>query len=292
MKKISVVFFLLGILVLLSSSRSDEPDSCGDGVSRKSGGPPSCYAGEPPLLTTCQTSGCHEDFPLNTGTVQLHLYLGGADSAYIPGQFYTITVSISRPGMVRGGFQITALQDNHTSVSPGLYFLTDTVRTQVIDAFHSHSGGCPTQNKVWIEHTGNGIDQVAGDSIKWQYRWKAPSTNVGTITFYLAAVDANMDLDNTGDHVYSLTKQIPAAVGTSVEAIDDVQLSIFPNPANSFLEIQVGRPVLVSIWNVTGQEVLRQRVAQTTSIDISNFRSGIYFICDSEKKLLGKFVKQ
>src|SRR5882672_5606753 len=53
---------------------------------------------------TCHS--CHLDNPLNApgGTLEV----GGVPPAYTPGQTYPITITLSREGMKRGGFEIAA----------------------------------------------------------------------------------------------------------------------------------------------------------------------------------------
>jgi hypothetical protein len=281
---------LLAAMVLFSSSQNDEPGSCGDGVSRKSSGPPSCYAGEPPLLATCGSGGCHDDSPVNSGTAQLNLDLGGADVNYIPGQQYTITVSLSRTGLVRGGFQIIALQDNDISTSPGIITLSDPSRTQRIDAAHPHPGPCATQNKVWIEHATAGTDNVVNNSIQWQYNWLAPSSSVGSITFYVAAIDADKDLDNTNDFVHTRTQTI-STTAVGIQSITKPIVNIFPNPADKFIQVTTEQPLTICIANSLGQIIRKHHLPSAASIDVSYLEAGIYILLDENNSLLGRFVK-
>ncbi len=290
MKKLYIIFTLLIATLLFSSSSTDETDSCGDGVSRKSAGPPSCNAGEPPNFTSCGSAGCHDDSPLNSGSTQVDLNLGGADVNYTPGQQYTVTISLSRTGLVRGGFQIIALQDNDITKSPGIITLSEPSRTQRIDAAHPHPGGCATQNKVWIEHTDGGIDSVTNDTIKWQFNWLAPASDAGSITFYLATIDANKDLDNTGDQAYTLTKTISAST-VGIQNIAKPRITIFPNPANKFIQIETEEPITIYINNSLGQVIHKEHLQSSSSIDISDLETGIYFLLDENNALLTRFVK-
>lgn len=290
MRKIYLAFTLFAATIFFSSGITDESDSCGDG-SRKSAGPPSCYAGEPPGFTTCASGGCHDDSPLNSGIAQLNLNLGGADTNYIPGQQYTITVSLTRAGLVRGGFQIIALQDSNISTSPGIITLSEPLRTQLIDAAHPHPGPCATQSKVWVEHTAAGIDNVLNDTIQWQYNWQAPATNVGSITFYVAGIDANNDQDNTGDFTYTTSKTI-TSFPVGIQTFTKSDIRIFPNPAGGFIYIETTRPFSVSIVNMLGETLHRQKANAMQPIDVSNFNSGIYFIKNDETGETVKFIKE
>ncbi len=290
MRKLYIAFTLLAAALLFSSARTGEPQGHSTDGSRKSAGPPSCYAGELPLLATCGSAGCHDDSPLNTGTAKLNLDLGGANVTYTPNQQYTITISLSRSGLVRGGFQIVALQDNDITKSPGIITLSEPNRTQRIDAAHPHVGPCSTQNKVWIEHTDDGIDDVVNDTIQWQYNWLTPATDVGNITFYLAAIDANNDLDNTGDFVFKLSKTI-SANALSIQSISKPRITIFPNPADKFIQVETEQPVTICITNSLGQVIHKEHLQSSSSIDISDLETGIYFLLDENNALLTRFVK-
>jgi hypothetical protein len=248
---------------------------------KKSAGPPACHAGEPPLNTTCRTSGCHSDFALNSGPAILDLDLGGAESGYALGSTYTVRVSLTRPGLMRGGFQFVALTDDDISVSPGTYILTDPLRTQRIDIDNPHAhAGCDIANKVWIEHTEDGIDDVNAGTVEWEFDWEAPLADVGNITFYVAAVDANVDFDNTGDHVYATTRN-SSWIFTSVnERSGQGKIRIHPNPASDVIYIRTDQGTNavqgdhVVITDLHGKVVLTSPLAPF--VPITGLQAGKY----------------
>lgn len=284
MKKIYASVMLLCAVVLLSSL-SDR--SAGDCLTlhrqlEKSAGPPSCYAGELPQSNTCDAAGCHNDFPLNIGSAHLNLYLGGADTGYIPGQTYIISISLVRNGMIRSGFQITALQDNDITITPGTITLIDSNGTQLVNAANPHTGPCLTQNKTWVEHTIDGIDNIMNsDSSYWHFKWKAPSSNVGTITFYVASIDANKDLDCTGDTVYAVHKTISVAAGSTgiSELLTDNDFSVSPMPFLNELQVKTTSHLTYSysIIDMNGKNVLDGSVSNGASaISTESLMPGVY----------------
>ncbi|HWB64970.1 MAG TPA: choice-of-anchor V domain-containing protein [Chitinophagales bacterium] len=292
MKKISLSFLLLAVVLVFTSLTGNSGDEGCMNLhgERKSAGPPSCYAGELPQMNTCNSSGCHEDYATNSGSARLNLYLGGADWGYHNDSTYTITVSLARAGMVRGGFQIIALQDNDITTTPGLITLTDNVRTQLVDAAHPHTGPCDTQNKVWVEHTAYGIDDISGDSITWHFTWQAPSTNVGSVTFYLASVDANKDLDCTGDYVYSLSKTIQALDTTIATSINNTGnknlawLQISPNPLSGQAVAYYQLPsepkdAVFVVYDLLGRLKTTSRLSTTKGsilLNANGYANGVY----------------
>ncbi len=300
MRKIYLAFTLLFLAFIgtsLQGKNEDEGDCTLPGP-RKSAGPPSCFAGEPPNNTNCAASGCHEDFAVNSGPALLNLYPGDITNDYTPGQNYTITVSLVRTGMVRGGFQLTALSDNDASTTPGTITLTDANRTQLINAANPHSDGCPVQNKTWIEHTTFGIDDVANDSLSWQFRWQAPATYRGSITFYVAALDANKDLDNTGDHVYTLTKTI----GHNTTGIEPVaaepEILVYPNPVSNWLYLGLpnGESGVIKLYDSQNKLIRSQNVQEvsTQKISLQNLPAGVYLLQyrSTNSSVVKKIVKQ
>ncbi len=280
-------------MVVFSSlkMKKGEAGNCGslNGL-KKSAGPPSCYSGEPAGNYTCAASTCHTDFALNSGTANLNLSLGGADSGYVPNQTYTIKISLAQSGLARGGFQITAIQDNDISTTPGTITLTEPGRTQRIDSAHPHNGPCPTANKVWVEHTSTGIDDVVGDSISWKFNWQAPATDVGSITFYLAGIDANGDLENSGDYVYTLNKTIPLLTNTASEELSVKGIAIYPTVFTDQIHIDLNpnANLKYKIVNTFGETVLVGNIANGSNlIHTEALASGVYFIELEDESRLG-----
>lgn len=279
-KYITITSFLLS-LVFLSLNHAY---NSGHGVNgrRKSTGPPACHAGEPPNNMTCQTSGCHSTYQLNSGTAQLNLDLGGAENGYTSGEDYTITVTLFKTGLMRGGFQIIALQDNNDTISPGVFTIKDNIRTQRIDKNNPHAHhNCAINSKVWIEHSDGGIDDVFNDSISWEFDWQAPSNNVGSITFYVASVEANVDFDATGDYVYSKSTTISSSTGINEKGKEN-KVTVYPNPVSDFLQFDIPETALsdmensITIYNLEGKTVLKSTLTQL--LQIQHLSNGKYIV--------------
>ncbi len=250
----------------------------------KSAGPPSCHAGEPPNNTNC--TNCHNDGVVNTGSADVWLDLGGADTEYIPGKTYTISISVSKPGMRRAGFQCIALQDDNDKISPGLFTLTDESRTQLLDKNAPHSGGCFEEDRVWIEHTYAGNSSNDSGISRWSYHWKAPANGVGSITFYLAALEANNDLTESGDHVYTLKKTI-TGLPVGIREVEAKEVfNIYPTPVTDELYLTLNNTIpkelklytatgkLIRVWYPDGMQIQQQTIKLSTA----DIPSGIYLL--------------
>ncbi len=275
MKQLATLSILI-VLVIIFTSAVEKV--------QKSAGPPSCSAGEPPNNTNC--TNCHNDGIVNTGSATVNFDLGGADVDYVPGKTYTITVSVSKAGMRRAGFQCIALQDNNNKISPGTVTLTDVNRTQVLNKNISHAGGCLDEERVWIEHTYAGNSSNDSGISRWSYQWKAPSEGVGSITFYLAALEANNDLSETGDEVYTIKKTI-AGLPIGIKEVGQANsFVVYPIPAKNELNIITGKQIftelalytltgkLVKIW--TQEELPVQQ--SVTKIGTTEIPPGIYML--------------
>lgn len=222
MKRISYFLFAVITFFVLTS-----------GVT-KSTGPPGCHANEPPNNSNC--TSCHGGM-INQGTAQVDLLLNGADTAYLPGHIYTFTVSVKKAGMLAAGFEFIALQDNNNTISPGSITLTDPARTQKIDVNNPHLLGCQLNQRVWVEHTFQGIMSNAQGESAWSFQWQAPNTDVGSITFYLAALQSDFSGDETGDLVYAKSITTNAIVGIEENGVLDESTVIYFDPQQKKIQV-------------------------------------------------------
>ena len=176
--------------------------------------PPAAKAGDPPGNGTC--AECHFG-GLNTGDGSLSI---SAPAAYMPGQQYTITVTLQDPGQTRWGFELTALTSAFQMA--GSLASADTLtKTQVFFL------------KTYVSHTSNGINnqlgtsplpndgtywQLADGPASWTFRWTAPPSGTGTVTFYAAGNAANGNGTNgAGDFIYTKTATSQEAVTAVVQ---------------------------------------------------------------------------
>lgn len=284
MNKYVYIFTLFIIALILSSTVANV---------NKSSGPPSCNAGEPPNNTTCKS--CHEEYEINSGTAITTFNLGEAENGYEPGKTYTISININKSGMQRAGFQAIALQANDNKISPGIVTLTDANRTQILDKNAPHSGGCLEEERVWIEHTYNGINSTAGTS-NWQYQWKAPNTDIGAITFYISTLEANNDLNETGDYVYSTSKTINSLPVSVSSQNKNKEVKIYVSNLEQTLNIETNNfePNMIVLTDINGKIVnswaKKDIVSSNKTITLStkNIAWGIYFISLSNKNQIIK----
>ena len=181
-----------------------------------SGGPPASRTGAPafgasiPAELTCSTSGCHIGANnLNDGQATFKIT---TPASYVPGQVYTLTVSLKRgTSMPAAGFQLTALDSTGASVG--------TLADVNASITFVTTGLVGTVNRSYIEHQTSAYPSaVAGSGqADWQIRWTAPATRMGKVTFYAAGNAANGG-GSSGDFIYTTSASMTPDVVTQNSA--------------------------------------------------------------------------
>jgi hypothetical protein len=161
---------------------------------------------------TCNASGCHNSFALNSGTGSVAI--GGLPTTWTPGQTYDLTVTVSLSGSSRYGFQFSAV-NNSTNAQAGdlLSATSNDTRVQFI--------------------TGSGIEYAQHSTTffspgtPFRFRWTAPtSASFGTERFKVAGNATNNDGTSSGDRIYTTSSTVsPLAGDTVAPVISDVTSS-------------------------------------------------------------------
>ncbi|NIM50689.1 MAG: hypothetical protein GTN62_10090 [Gemmatimonadales bacterium] len=114
---------------------------------------------------------------------------------FTAGAGYLITITLERPGLGRGGFQLAA----RFADGPGGGQQAGTLRpldgrVQV------------TKQEVtavqYAHQTEAGTSLTSPDKAKWILEWTAPPTASGTVVFHVAGNAANDDASELGDFIY------------------------------------------------------------------------------------------
>jgi hypothetical protein len=227
---------------------------------------------------TCAKSGCHVGSELNAGLAQLNLDFNTSAQNYQPNEVYDMSVSLTQQGIERFGFQVLALNAQNENV--GEFIITDSARTQ------TQQGVGPYQGKTYLTYKYAGTNPFSAGLGKWDFKWKAPSTNQGEIKIFVAAVAANNDGTDLGDTVY--TKQF--ALQGTVSSISDFNNSpfnftVFPNPATDKLTInfaeKTSENIALQISDLQGKKVFAETIhpaTKGTQINVSSFAKGTYIL--------------
>ncbi|MAE72318.1 MAG: hypothetical protein CME06_17850 [Gemmatimonadetes bacterium] len=176
-----------------------------------SSGPPPGRTGAPGELT-CNASGCHNSFTLDSGPGSIVI---DAPLSYEPDASYGLTITVSETGMQRWGFEITVLDAEDNFV--GQLVVTDPTNTQSLT----------DQGRDYIEHTSAGTQEGTPFGASWGLAWDAPATDVGPVTFYAAGNATNASHSPAGDQIYTTT-----ATATAATVIQSVSWSRIKSEGN------------------------------------------------------------
>jgi hypothetical protein len=148
-------------------------------------GPPSRYTNSPTDGISCAV--CHGNLESGSGVLRI---LG--PSQYKPGETIELRVMLQQQGQKRWGFELTALTSANEPA--GTLVVTDEERTQL----------ATSDGRQYLKQTRLGTDAgVRNASPGWSFRWIAPPTDVGPVTFYAAGNAANADGGRLGDFIYT-----------------------------------------------------------------------------------------
>lgn len=77
------------------------------------------------------------------------------------------------------------------------------------------------------------------------------------------------DLDGVG-----VIHQVPLSINEKKKEV----IRIYPNPAQSFLNVTINGVYEISILNVNGRLIYSSSIDNNLTIDVSNFENGVYFL--------------
>jgi ELWxxDGT repeat protein len=96
------------------------------------------------------------------------------------------------------------------------------------------------------------------------------------------------DYYGEGQQLYRIPNTI-----TSVEESEQTELmTVYPNPAKDFIQIEVTKPMQLSIVNTTGKKVKEYGTVENGKLNVAELHSGVYFVVDEQGKNIAKFVKE
>lgn len=141
---------------------------------------------------TCQQ--CHMGHDLNEagGT----LTLSGVPPQFDPGEAYTLTVTLKKEGLEKGGFQLAAR--GTTGAAAG----RDAGALEVIGA-DCQLVNSADKSVTYIQHTPAGTNAATPGSLTWKFRWVAPKNADSPVEFDLAANASNNDASPMDDSIYT-----------------------------------------------------------------------------------------
>jgi hypothetical protein len=169
---------------------------------------------------------------------------------YTPGQTYTINVTIAESGISLFGFGFEALLASGANAGTLNAGTGSTIKTAMI-------GGNNRRNVVHQQDSGTG-----NGSHTWTFSWQAPATDQGDVTFYCSGNAANGNGTTSGDHIYTFSQVVNAAIPNGVAQGQLNDWNIVNQRATSQLVVsgstETADVLTVKIFNWAGQEVFVQ----------------------------------
>ena len=161
------------------------------------GGSPGGKTDSPSDGASC--TGCHYAGSGTGAIITTNISANG----YTPNQVYTITANINQSGINKFGFEITSEEANFGSAKKGTFFITNNTETKL------------TNNNKAVTHKLGGTQ---GSGMKnWSMDWEAPNSGTGSITFFGAFIEGNMDQTNSGDIYHSTTLTVNESTPSSIQ---------------------------------------------------------------------------
>ena len=202
--KLALVATSVAVVFLLSMTQSrTHANSSGPSASR-TGAP---ILGSFTAELNCTSSGCHSTYALNSGTGTFTIT--GLTPYYPPDQEITVTVTMNQSNRGSYGFQLTALdaQGNRAGT-----FTSSDNRTQLINGTGTFTG------RRYIQHSLAGTSANGANQATWSFKWRAPATPAGKVTFYAAGNAANGTGTSSNDYIYTTSKSIDELPYAAVSA--------------------------------------------------------------------------
>jgi hypothetical protein len=136
---------------------------------------------------------CHFQADPNTPPGQVSI--AGVPQLFTPGQRYVLTITLTRPGMRAGGFQLTARFADGGRQAGTL--TADGDGRVVVE----RSGDI-----LYANQRATGSALVGPDRAEWTLSWTAPEAG-GLVRFHVSANAADGDESTSGDYVYTATAE-------------------------------------------------------------------------------------
>jgi hypothetical protein len=267
-KHLLLSFFVAITLVMINTTE----------VSSNITAPPAGNTGDASSANTCGRVGCHATSPQTpaNGDVTFNIGTGTPTTPitssfqYVPGTVYNIGFVINQTAS-RYGFQVSAADS--ALVQAGTFALTNTTNNTLSTAF----------GRSYVGHKN-------ASSIKtWGFKWTAPVSGTGPVTFYYTYNLANADGMPGGDAIFKNSVTIvEQTVGVQDISEKISAFNIFPNPATSdfglSFDLKESSDVTCLLYSLDGKishQLMSDNLGEGSfnqSFNIENIPAGIYLV--------------
>jgi hypothetical protein len=187
--------------------------AAGGGAGRYAEGAPAGFSGG---FGEQSCHACHFHGELNSGPGRVTI--AGVPPRLVSGERYELTVTLTRPGLTLGGFQLTArFKDGGAQAG-----------TLVPGSGDEERIGIDVQGGIqYAGHRREGAAPVAPDTSRWALSWTAPATS-GSVVFHVSANAADGDERVDGDYIHTAAVETTVGAATPVPYHPGISYGIAP----------------------------------------------------------------
>jgi hypothetical protein len=233
------------------------------------------------------------NWTMSTNSSWLTLNLtSGAEGYYAwsSGSYFNATIN---NGAIRyGHIYLINASDTDTVV---VRQLPSPLEIQPDTLYYLAAGGTQQANVSWTTFgTWNAVASAPWITISPNSGTASAVPNITTTTNLSATPRSGYIAFTAGQFRDTLWVEQEGNLTTSINELSRTQIHVFPNPATDQVIIQSASPCRIRILDLSGRIVFEQHtVLSITSIDVHQWASGCYWICDPENSFVPiKLIKQ
>lgn len=215
-------------------------------------------------------TSCHNGTVQSGATENVLVMLDGSTpvTQYTPGATYTMNFGMSS-NVTKKGFQATAFTPSNTMAGTFTAGSNTSIKT---------SG-----SKKYAGHTNSSNTGTA----TWNWTWTAPTTNVGTVTFYVASNKSNNNNNDNGDVIYLSQHTFQANTSDVKEKVFNPNFKAWLNDDKMNLKFNSlqAQKVSVNVVDLAGKSVAFRNLGYShvgeNNLDFnmnSSLPSGMYMV--------------
>lgn len=222
----------------------------------------------------------NENIPIViTDVTTLYTNESGMAVIYLPEGKYTYTISLEGYDTVSAQIDVSYGQTKALDMCRPRYNIT-------IDA--TENGLLSTEEEYGLlvgEEVAITIEPSDG------YRLKAGSLKVFKTGDESTTVAVADNVFNMPAYNVTITAEFEKQTGTANASVASEMVSIFPNPASEYVRISTAEAADVAIYNAAGMQMYSGNTEGETTINVSNYPAGVYFVKVGNQKTVRLLIK-
>lgn len=208
-------------------------------------------------------NACHDGGNYNT-SVELLVKdsMNNPVFTYNPNYLYQLEVKVSGENNPKSyGFQLVSLADSDNK-DVGIWSELGQ-RVKIINLL---------QRKYLVQSS-------AKQDGMFTMKWKAPASDIGTVSFYFSGMAVNLNGDITGDSPVSNKVTLSSPMISSDFETFTPLYTLYPNPVEETLNILSEETIVsIKVFNISGLAILQTQNPLHPSIDVQGLYPGTYIL--------------